>query len=102
MSGIYRMGDGTVVKTGNATRMWEETRTFDGRNRIGDYSRSQYSWATLYRSRRGRYYVEYESNWQETPRRAEWVSPEEAARFLILCGYDLPEELLEAARGIEE
>jgi hypothetical protein len=74
----YRMEDGTIIDTSNAVTEWDDTRESDGSNMIGRNSRSQWHDWTLYRSRRGRYYVEHKSRVQGERDRCEWVSPEEA------------------------
>ncbi len=51
----YRMEDGCVLDTANATAEWEEDTYFDGHNRIGVATGSQWNHETLYRSRKGRY-----------------------------------------------
>lgn len=98
----YKMWDGTLVDTSRATQEYEESRHFDGHNQIGDWSGSQWTHATLYRSRRGRYYLVTTSQWQGSEPRCEWVSPEEAARFLLRCVIEVPEELAAAAEAVSE
>ena len=97
----YRLED-TVIKTENATAKYPEERDSNGSNLIGRSSGSQWHDQTLYRSRRGRYYVEHCSRVQGQMDHAEWVSPEEAARWLLLNEYDIPEELQAAAETVEE
>lgn len=89
----YRMNDGTVIDTGCASQSWEEETRWNGNNHIGLASVSQFSHQTLYRSRKGRYYIEHTSDWQGTIPHVEWVSPQEAARWLLLMDEDLPEDL---------
>lgn len=48
---------------------------------------------TLYRSRKGRYYVEHDSQWQGSTPSAEWVSNHEATRWLLANDHELPKEL---------
>jgi hypothetical protein len=98
----YRMEDGTVVDTDNASKSWDECRDSDGSNMIGRSSCSQWHDQTLYRSRRGRYYVEHLSRVQGERDRCEWVSKEEAARFLLLNEEELPDDLKEAAETVSE
>ncbi len=98
----YRMEDGTVVKTENASKSWEETRDWDGSNYIGRSSNSQWHDQTLHRSRRGRYYIEYGSRVQGQRDRAEWVSKEEAARWLLHNEEEIPDDLKEAAETVSE
>ena len=50
----YRMTDGTVVKTQNATQSWEEGKRWDGRNMISVATGTQWEHQMLYRSRKGR------------------------------------------------
>jgi hypothetical protein len=87
------MDDGTVVKTENATQSWDEATRWDGHNRISMATESQWEHQTLYRSRKGRYYVEHTSQWQGSTPHAEWVSNHEAAHWLAANGIDLPVEL---------
>jgi hypothetical protein len=54
---------------------------------------SQWNHETLYKSRKGRYYVEHSSQWQGSRPHGEWVSPEAATRWLILNNHELPDEL---------
>lgn len=70
-----------------------EARDWDGSNHIGRASGSQWHAHTLYRSRKGRYYVEHRSSMQGHRDHAEWVSPEEATRWLMQNDHELPEEL---------
>lgn len=94
----YRMSDGSIVDTDNASRSWDERTEFDGRNQVSVVTGDQWLHQTLYRSRKGRYYVEHSSQWQGAREHVEWVSNEEAARWLLQCGYNpgnpqFPEEL---------
>lgn len=89
----YRMNDGTVVSTGKAQQSWEEAQDWDGRNHISRATGSQWEHQTLYLSSRGRYYVVHSSDWQGSRSWAEWVSPEEAARWLVCNDEELPEDL---------
>lgn len=98
----YRMSDGTVVDTANATQTWEEDTFFDGHNRISKATGSQWEHQTLYRSRRGRYYIERTSQWQGSRDSAEWVSNEEAARWLLANEHKVPAELQAAAEQVSE
>jgi hypothetical protein len=88
----YRI-EGTIVDTENATQSWDEETRFDGRNHVSKATGSQWEHETLYRSRRGRYYVVHTSQWQGSMPHAEWVSPEQAARWLMLMEHELPVDL---------
>ena len=98
----YRMEDGTVVNTDSAARYWGDRTDFDGHNEIHRTTRDQWSGENLYRSRKGRYYVEHYSQWQGAHDYATWVSPEEAAAWLTLNDYSIPAELAEAADRVTE
>ena len=98
----YRMDDGTVVKTENATAHWDEDTRWDGRNNISVATGTQWTHETLYRSRKGRYYVEHESQWQGSTPHAEWVSNHEATRWLLANRHDLPEDLAALETEVSE
>ena len=98
----YAIDDGTVVDTANATQDWTEETYWDGRNHISKATGSQWDHQTLYRSRKGRYYIVRTSQCQGSRDHAEWISPEEAARWLILMEHDLPEELQKFAEEVSE
>ena len=96
----YRMSDGMVVDTEKATAEWEENTRWDGRNHISLATGTQWDHQQLYRSKRGRYYIVHWSQWS-TPT-AEWVSNEEACRWLLLMGAELPAELATLADEVSE
>jgi len=89
----YRMDDGTVVDTEKAQQSWDEATEWDGSNHISKATGSQWNHETLYKSRKGRYYVEHTSQWQGSRPHVEWVSPEEATRWLIAADEPLPADL---------
>jgi hypothetical protein len=84
----YKMHDGTVIDTSKSSASWNETRESDGSNMIGVLTGSQWHYQTLYRSRKGRYYVEHLSCVSGQRDHVEWVSNEEACRWLLACDYD--------------
>jgi len=98
----YRMEDGTVVDTANATARYSDQIDFDGRNQIHRTTKDQWTGQTLYRSRKGRYYIEHWSQWQGSTPYCTWVSPEEAAAWLLLNDHEIPTELKEAAERSTE
>ena len=89
----YRMQDGTVVDTAKATAHWMEQTRFDGSNQVSVNTNDQWTHETLYRSRKGRYYIEHSSQWQGSLDWAEWISPERAAAWLELNDEDIPDDL---------
>lgn len=84
----YQMEDGTVIDTKNAIAHWDEDTRWDGHNHISVATGSQWSHQTLYRSKKGRFYLECASQWQGSAPHAEWVSPQEACRWLLANGHD--------------
>ena len=98
----YRMSDGTVVNTERASESYEEATYHDGRNYISRATGGQWEHETLYRSRKGRYYVEQWSDWQGSHPSAEWVSNEEATRWLLANDHDLPSELAAIEERVSE
>lgn len=98
----YSMENGTVLDTENATKSWEEDTRWNGNNHISVATGSQWEHETLYRSRRGRYYIECTSQWQGSTPRAEWASPERAAAWLVANGRQVPTDLMAAADSISE
>ena len=89
----YKMENGTVIDTDRASKSWEEDSYHDGNNFISKATGSQWEHQTLYRSRKGRYYIEHESDWQGTRSHVEWVSNEKTARWLLANDRELPEDL---------
>ena len=98
----YRMTDGTVVDTENATQSWSEGKRFDGRNHISMATGTQWEHQKLHRSRKGRYWLECWSQWQGSTPHAEWVSPQEAARWLLAQEAELPEDLAALEEEVSE
>jgi len=84
-----------VVDTERARRRWSAAYDWDGRNKICRPTGSQWVHETLYLSRRGNYYIVRESDWQGTLPTARFVSRSEAAEWLVLNDYKLPEDLAE-------
>ncbi|MBN1610854.1 MAG: hypothetical protein JW940_29755 [Polyangiaceae bacterium] len=99
----FRMSDGTVVKTENAVQSWDEDRYFDGRNDISKATGDQFTHQRLHKSRKGRYWLECWSQWQGSHPHAEWLSPEEAARWLLQNDADgLPDDLAHLESEVSE
>jgi hypothetical protein len=98
----YRMDDGTVVKTENATAHWNEARDFNGNNHISRATGSQWDHETLYRSRRGRYWIEHTSQWQGKMDYATWIDSRAAAQWLLNNDEELPEDLAALEQEVSE
>lgn len=99
---VYRMEDGSVINTDKATKSWSEKRDFDGNNMVSRATGSQWSHQTLYRSRKGRYYIEHSSQWQGSRDYVTWESPQAAAAWMLLMGYEVPKDLQAVAADLEE
>jgi hypothetical protein len=89
----YKMEDAIIVDTDKATQSWKETSNWNGNNHISRATGSQWRHQTLYRSSKGRYYLEYTSQMQGIMPRASFISNEEACRWLLLMERELPEDL---------
>ena len=98
----YKMQDSTIVDTANATQSWVGETRYDGANHISIHTGGQWTHQDLHRSRKGRYYIERTSQYQGSTPGAEWVSPQEAARWLLLNGSDLPADLAALADQVSE
>lgn len=98
----YRMEDGTVVDTDNATINYEEAKHWDGRNFISAATGQQWNHQILHRSRKGRYYIEHWSQMQGSRSHAEWVSHQEAVRWLTLNEHEIPKELQSLVEEVTE
>lgn len=98
----YRMDDGTVLDTDNATHWWGENTRWDGSNHISVATGSQWNHQRLYRSRKGRYYIERTSQWQGSTPGAEWVSKRDAAAWLLANEHEIPDDLKTEAEEVTE
>lgn len=98
----YKMEDGVIVKTENATQKWEEDTFWNGSNHISRATGSQWSHETLYLSKKGNYWIEHTSQMQGSVDHAEWIDQHGAATWLIVNGHELPEDLKEREEEITE
>ena len=98
----YRMDDGTVVKTENATAHWNVDTEWDGHNHVSVATGSHWNHETLYRSRKGHYWLEHTSQWQGSRPSAEWISNHVAAQWLLANGHDLPPSLASLDAEVSE
>ena len=98
----YRMPDSTVVDADLATAHYEEATDWDGSNHISRNTGSQWEHETLYRSAKGRWYVVHTSQREGTLPHAQWLTPEQAAAWLLLNEHQPPPELAEAAGQVVE
>ncbi len=101
----YTMEDETIVNTDNATKVFSEGTEWDGRNTVSLATGDQWVHQTLYRSKKGRWYIETNSQWQGSTPHAEYIEPFDAARWLLKNNYkaeDIPSELSKYVPEIEE
>jgi hypothetical protein len=98
----YKMDDNTIVDTKKATQHWEEKTDWNGNNHISRVTGSQWEHEELYRSSKGRYYVERNSQIQGQTPYAVYVTGEQAAIWLLVNEYELPPELQEHEGEIVE
>ena len=98
----YEMDDGFIVDTDRAQSTWAEETNWNGNNHISRATGSQWDHERLYRSSKGRYYIESWSQWQGSTPSARFVSDEEAAAWLLKMEHDLPDELKEFEAQIVE
>jgi len=90
----YRMSDGVIVNTDNAKQSWQENTYWNGSNHISVATGSQWEHEQLYKSRKDRYYVVRTSQMQGSAAYAEWLIPEEAAKWLLMNEEELPTDLV--------
>lgn len=94
--------EGQAYDTDRATGKWDESTFFDGHNRVSRATGSQWDHETLWRSGKGTYYIESESQWQGSRPSARLVTPEEAVRWLLVNDHELPGDLKPVADAVEE
>jgi hypothetical protein len=98
----YKMDDGSIVDTAKATQHWGEETFHNGSNFISKATGSQWEHEELYRSSKGRYYVERSSQIQGHTSYAEFLTDEQATRWLLVNEHELPDELKEYESEIVE
>lgn len=98
----HKMDDGTIVDTDKARQNWDEATRWDGRNHISVNTGSQWDHEELYLSAKGRYYIRRWSDREGLAATAEFVTPQEAAAWLVLNQEELPEDLKEFEAEVSE
>jgi hypothetical protein len=96
------MDDGTVVDTANATTHWDEATRWNGNNHISKATGIQWDHETLYRSRRGRYWIEHTSQFQGKLAYATWIDNHAAAEWLLTNDHELPADLAALEEEVSE
>jgi hypothetical protein len=98
----HRTEDGKILDTEKAKQNWDEATCWNGSNSIGRSTNSQWHDQTLYKSAKGRYYTVTVSRVDGESDHAEILQPEDAAKWLLLNDYDLPEDLAKLEEEIAE
>lgn len=98
----FRMGDGSIVNTNLAQSNWLEDTFFDGQNFVSKATGSQWNHEQLYLSRKNRFYIVSSSQWRGSEDSAEYVSNEEAVRWLLENGHEVPGFVEHLVNSVEE
>ena len=98
----YSMSNGTVLDTDKAAQSWKEATRWNGNNHISVATGSQWEHQTLYRSRKGRFYLEHESECQGSLSSAEWIDEHRAVAWLLVNGHEVPADLEALAEEVVE
>lgn len=98
----FKMDDGAIIDTKKALQSWEECTDWNGNNHISRATGSQWNHETLYKSAKGNYYIVSSSQIQGNMDYARWVTPQDAARWLLLMEEDLPEDLEQYGEEVSE
>jgi len=87
------MEDGRVLNTDKASAEWEEAINWNGQNFVSRPTGSQWEHETLYRSSKGRYWLEHRSDRPGSRPHAELVTNQRAAAWLLANDHELPQDL---------
>ncbi len=99
----YKMDDGTILNTEKAVEHWDEDTRWNGNNHISRATGSQWEHETLYKSAKGRYWIEHTSQYQGSLPYATMLEPSEAAAWLLANDHDdLPDDLESYRDELEE
>ena len=98
----YRMEDGTILKTENASLSWDEGTRWNGNNHVSIATGSPWDHQRLHRSRKGRYWIEGWSQWQGSIPYAEWIGERAAVSWLLANDHELPDDLKHLRDEVEE
>lgn len=99
---ILQMGGMLIFNTDKAVLEYSEAMDWDGRNHIGRATGSQREHETLYKSSKGRWYIESYSDWQGSVPSARYISETEACAWLLKNDHKLPKDLLALQEEVEE
>lgn len=85
--------EGNIVDTERAAECWPDVMEKHTVGFVSRFTGSTYHRTTLYKSRRGRYYMVHTSKLAHEPGWAEWIGPERAAVFFLRNNFEMPEDL---------
>lgn len=91
-----------IFNTEKACAEYEEAKDWDGRNNISRATGSQWEHEAMYKSSKGRWYIENWSDWQGSLPSARHVSEAEACAWLLKNDHKLPKDLLALQEEVEE
>jgi hypothetical protein len=98
----YRMSEGRVVDPEKATESWNEATDFNGSNHISVNTGSQWDHERLYKTAKGRYWLESYSQRDRVACEARWTEPREAAEWLLANDHKLPDDVRQHETDILE
>lgn len=75
---------------------------WDGSNNISRNGLGQWGYQSLLKSRKGRYYILTRSLYEKVQPISEWITEEDAARWLLLNEHPLPEDLKQYEDAVVE
>jgi len=96
------MESGSIVSTSRAVQSWEEDTRWNGNNHISVNTGSQWEHEKLYKSSKGRYWLESWSQRDGLGSIARYLEPKKAATWLIRNKEELPEDLAQFEEDILE
>ena len=94
------LSDGRWFDLDRATK-WNEATRWDGSNHLSIATGSQWHHEALYLTASGTWIINSWSQWQGS--RASWeiVEPDQAARWLVVNGHELPDSLSDIGAALE-
>lgn len=98
----YKTEDGKILNTDLAAQSWTEATKSNGSNMISCATGNQWVHQTLYKSSKGGYWIETESQWQNSVPSGRRISLGEAAVWLTMNDYNIPKELEAELESMEE
>lgn len=109
LSSVVRTSSALRPAQGNGQRLEEEGRPdlrgmtrYDGNNHISVNTGSQWHHETLYRSSKGRYYLEATSDYSGSIPEVRFLEAPEAAAWPLANSLELPGDLVEHEAAILE